>query len=85
MEGFHRRYMVSNKVLRLWAAMARTLDISLLVPQHGAPLAGPAIPAFFDWIENLACGIDLFDERNYQLPKSLIDPGATNSRPAALA
>lgn len=23
MEGFHRRYMVSNKILRLWARMAR--------------------------------------------------------------
>ncbi|MFN4359371.1 MAG: MBL fold metallo-hydrolase [Hylemonella sp.] len=85
MEGFHRRYMVSNKVLRLWVAMARKLDISMLVPQHGAPLAGPAIPAFFDWIENLACGVDLFDDRNYQLPRALIDPRMTNSRPAALA
>jgi len=84
MEGFHRRYMVSNKILRLWAAMARKLDISMLVPQHGAPLTGPAIPAFFDWIENLSCGIDLFDERMYQLPRTLIDPRLTNSRPAAL-
>uniref|UniRef100_UPI0035AE9D3C MBL fold metallo-hydrolase n=1 Tax=Hylemonella sp. TaxID=2066020 RepID=UPI0035AE9D3C len=85
MEGFHRRYMVSNKVLRLWVAMARKLDIAMIVPQHGAPLAGPAIAAFFDWIENLACGVDLFDDRNYQLPRALIDPRMTNSRPAALA
>jgi len=84
MEGFHRRYMVSNKILRLWLAMARKLDISMIVPQHGAPLAGPAIPAFFDWIENLQCGIDLFDDRNYQLPKALIDPRVTSSSPAAL-
>ena len=84
MEGFHRRYMVSNKVLRLWVAMARKLEISMLVPQHGAPLIGPAIPAFFDWIENLACGVDLFDERNYQLPRTLIDPRLTNSRPGGL-
>ncbi len=68
MEGFHRRYMVSNKVLRLWVNMARQLDISMLVPQHGAPLAGKAIQEFFDWAENLACGVDLFDQRNYQLP-----------------
>lgn len=74
MEGFHRRYMVSNKVLRLWAAMARRLEISMLVPQHGAPLAGPAIGQFFDWIERLACGVDLFDTRNYQLPHERIDP-----------
>jgi hypothetical protein len=37
MEAFHRRYMVSNKVLRLWADMVSTLEISMIVPQHGAP------------------------------------------------
>lgn len=75
MEGFHRRYMVSNKILRLWVRMARQLDISMLVPQHGAPIQGQkAIQEFFDWIENLMCGIDLFDERAYQLPTSRIDP-----------
>jgi flavorubredoxin len=76
MEGFHRRYMVSNKVLRLWARMARQLDISMLVPQHGAPIVGPAIGEFFDWVETLMCGIDLFDDRAYQLPTLTIDPVA---------
>lgn len=70
MEGFHRRYMVCNKVLRLWVNMARKLDISMLVPQHGAPITGPAIEEFFNWAENLYCGVDLFDERNYQLPEA---------------
>lgn len=75
MEGFHRRYMVSNKILRLWARMARQLDISMLVPQHGAPIQGrQAINDFFDWIENLMCGVDLFDDRSYQLPVARIDP-----------
>ena len=75
MEGFHKRYMVSNKVLRLWARMARQLDISMLVPQHGAPIKGKqAIADFFDWVENLACGIDLFGESDYQLPTAQIDP-----------
>ncbi|MFS2036966.1 MBL fold metallo-hydrolase [Polaromonas sp. CT11-55] len=72
MEGFHRRYMVSNKVLRLWVRMARQLDIRMLVPQHGAPLEGPAIGQFFDWAESLMCGIDLFDDRHYQLPTTAI-------------
>lgn len=84
MEGFHRRYMVSNKVLRLWARMARQLDIAMLVPQHGAPLEGPAIGQFFDWIENLMCGVDLFDDRAYQLPAALIDP-VRGARPALRA
>jgi flavorubredoxin len=75
MEGFHRRYMVSNKILRLWVQMAKQLDISMLVPQHGAPMVGPtAISQFFEWIESLHCGIDLFDDRAYQLPKLQIDP-----------
>ena len=69
MEGFHRRYMVSNKILRLWTRMARGLDIALIAPQHGAPIMGKrAINDFFDWLDGLACGIDLFDERAYQLP-----------------
>jgi flavorubredoxin len=73
MHGFHRRYMVSNKILRLWARMARGLDIAMLVPQHGAPIAGQAaISAFFDWVEQLACGIDLMDEGNYRLPAGRI-------------
>jgi len=84
MEGFHRRYMVSNKILRLWARMARQLDISMLVPQHGAPIEGRrAIRDFFDWVETLMCGVDLFDDRDYQLPTAQID--AARGRPALRA
>ena len=69
MEGFHRRYMVSNKACRLWAAMARKMDIDWLVPQHGRSFKGrEAINAFIDWIERLECGIDLFTESNYRVP-----------------
>lgn len=68
MEAFHRRYMVSNKVLRLWAKMARTLDIHMIVPQHGSPIRGPAVAEFINWIEQLDCGIDLMGERNYRVP-----------------
>jgi flavorubredoxin len=73
MEGFHRRYMVSNKVLRLWVRMARELDIAMIVPQHGAPIAGErAIQDFLAWIEGLQCGIDLFDSSAYRLPSNTI-------------
>ena len=68
MEAFHRRYMVSNKVLRLWAAMVRELDIRMVVPQHGAPMAGAAVKEFIDWIEGLACGIDLMGPGDYRIP-----------------
>lgn len=68
MEAFHRRYMVSNKVLRLWADMVSQLPIDLIVPQHGAPLEGPAVQQFIDWVRELPCGIDLMGSAQYQLP-----------------
>ncbi len=68
MEAFHRRYMVSNKVLRLWADMVAGLDIRMLVPQHGAPLEGPAVGEFIDWVRRLDCGIDLMGPANYTVP-----------------
>lgn len=68
MEPFHRRYMVSSKVLRLWANMVRQLPIHMIVPQHGAPLAGPAVKEFIDWIGDLACGVDQLTQANYTVP-----------------
>jgi flavorubredoxin len=68
MEGFHRRYMVSNKVLRCWARMVRELDIDMIVPQHGSPLVGDAVPQFIAWAEGLSCGIDLMNDTHYRVP-----------------
>jgi flavorubredoxin len=68
MEAFHRRYMVSNKILKLWVQMVRQLDIAMIVPQHGAPLRGAAIGQLLDWLEGLSCGIDLMSTANYQVP-----------------
>ena len=68
MEAFHRRYMVSNKVLRLWAQMVRKLPIDMIVPQHGAPMRGAAVQEFIAWIEALPCGVDLLSERDYAIP-----------------
>lgn len=68
MEPFHRRYMVSNKILRLWAQMVRRLPIEMIVPQHGAPLKGDAVREFIGWASELSCGIDLMTERNYAIP-----------------
>jgi len=70
MEGFHRRYMASNKVGRLWANMVRGLDIEMIVPQHGRPFVGkPMITAFLDWIADLQCGMDLMGPDDYQVPR----------------
>lgn len=66
MSGFHRRYMVSNKVTRLWANAVRQLDVEMIVPQHGKAFVGKdTINQFLDWIENLPCGVDLMSEENY--------------------
>jgi flavorubredoxin len=60
MEGFHRRYMASNKALRAWARMVRSLDIDLIAPQHGAVFRGkPMVQRFIDWCEQLECGVDV--------------------------
>lgn len=73
MEAFHRRYMASNKILRLWTRMARKLDVKMLVPQHGAPIVGrKAISEFYDWLDGMICGIDLVGESMYQYPTAHI-------------
>ena len=54
-----------------------TMDMPL-----GATLLLQAINDFFDWIDSLMCGIDLFDERSYQLPTTAIDPVVRRMRPA---
>jgi flavorubredoxin len=69
MEAFHRRYMVSNKVLRFWARMVRQLAIDMIVPQHGAPLQGSAVRDFIEWVEGLSCGVDLMTDANYAIPR----------------
>ncbi|MFO0581958.1 MAG: MBL fold metallo-hydrolase [Anaeromyxobacter sp.] len=63
MEGFHRRYIASNKAMRLWAAMVRKLDVETIAPQHGAVMRGkPLVERFVAWCEGLECGLDLMKE-----------------------
>jgi flavorubredoxin len=68
MEPFHRRYMASGKVLKLWAAMVQPLPIEMLVPQHGAPLVGAAVGEFIAWVQTLECGVDRVGPADYRLP-----------------
>lgn len=63
MEGFHRRYMSNNAAMRRWAAAARTLDIEIIAPQHGALFRGRAmVRRFIDWCDALPCGTDLLTD-----------------------
>ncbi|MGB0126982.1 MAG: MBL fold metallo-hydrolase [Rhodocyclaceae bacterium] len=69
MLGFHRRYMGSNKVCRLWANMVRQLDIQAIVPQHGSRFVGrEMVGRFIDWVESLNCGMDLLTQDAFRVP-----------------
>ena len=60
MEGFHQRYMSSNRAMRAWAQMVRQLDIETIAPQHGALFQGQEmVERFISWCENLECGVDI--------------------------
>ncbi len=70
MEGFHRRYIASNKVIKLWAAMIKPLDIDIIAPQHGAMIIGKEyVRRFIDWVTQLPCGLDNLDQA-YKLPSA---------------
>jgi len=74
MQGFHTRYMASNRACRLWVNMIRELDIEMIVPQHGRPFAGRAmIHRFLDWLEVLPCGVDKMTRQDFRIPdKSVV-------------
>jgi flavorubredoxin len=57
--GFHRRYMCSNKAIRLWLKNISGLDIAMIAPQHGPVYRGKAAHDFLEWLAELECGIDI--------------------------
>ncbi len=70
MEGFHKRYMASNKALRAWADMVRGLDIEIIAPQHGALFKGKEmVKRFIDWCAELPCGVDIVTDL-FKLPSA---------------
>ena len=69
MEGFHKRFIVSKKILNVWSKMIQSLDIETIAPQHGAIIKGKEnIAKFIDWLNNLECGIDLMQESGFKIP-----------------
>ncbi len=58
-EGFHRRYMCSNKAARIWVDAVSKLDVEIIAPQHGPVYRGKAVGQFLSWFGKLECGIDL--------------------------
>lgn len=62
-EPFHKRYIACSKPLKMWAKTARTLDIDIIAPQHGAIFPNKDRCAeFIDWVEGLSCGAELMGD-----------------------
>ncbi len=58
-EGFHRRYMASNRAIKAWRETLGERPVELLAPQHGPVYRGAAVGQFLGWLEGLECGVDL--------------------------
>lgn len=56
-EGFHRRWMGSEKAKLDWCERVSRLDIDMLCPQHGAIYQGEDVKRFIDWFSRLEVGI----------------------------
>lgn len=57
MEGFHRRWMPSNRAKNAWVQRVRALEVDMLCPQHGSIFRGPDVKRFLDWLEALEVGM----------------------------
>jgi flavorubredoxin len=62
LEGFHKRYMGSNKFCSAWVKRVEKLDILKIAPQHGFVFEDENINKFLDWFRELQCGSDLLEE-----------------------
>ena len=56
-EGFHRRWMGSNKAKNEWCSRVASMDIDMLCPQHGAIYQGENVRRFIDWFSRLDVGV----------------------------
>jgi flavorubredoxin len=69
MEAFHKRYIPATKALKMWANTARSLDIDMIAPQHGAVFPNKeTVNQFIDWIDGLTCGVDLMGD-SFPIPE----------------
>lgn len=57
MEGFHKRWMPSNRARDQWVERVREMEIDKLCPQHGAIFTGDNVQRFLDWFSSLELGI----------------------------
>jgi len=56
-EGFHRRWMGSNRAKLDWCERVSKMEIDMLCPQHGAIYQGADVRRFIDWFAQLEVGV----------------------------
>lgn len=56
LEGFHSRYMASNRFCRAWVECVRAYDVSTIAPQHGSLFHGENATRFLEWFEEVQGG-----------------------------
>ncbi len=56
MEGFHRRWMPSNRAKDVWIERVSKLDIEMMCPQHGRIFTGDNVKKFLEWFAKLEVG-----------------------------
>ncbi len=62
LQGFHKRYMGSNRLCRAWVKRVEKLEIDIIAPQHGLIFEEEKVPLFLAWLKELKCGSDYMDE-----------------------
>lgn len=57
MKMFHQRWMPSNQAKNEWCKRVRSMDIDMMLPQHGRIFKGEHVDNFINWFEALEVGI----------------------------
>lgn len=56
LEGFHSRYMASNRFCKAWVECVRRYPVDMIAPQHGSLFKGELVERFLEWFEQLQGG-----------------------------
>jgi len=62
LEGFHKRYMGSNKLCRAWVKRVEKLEVRKIAPQHGYIFEDEDVARFLEWLKELKCGSDFIED-----------------------
>jgi len=56
-EGFHKRWMGSERAKNQWCDRVAAMDVEMLCPQHGAIYRGDDVQRFLKWFRALEVGV----------------------------